>query len=325
MNNLRLGLVAEVDNSRDNISFPVKWEDWKVMLDYFSNFGNTILFDWKDLDNNLVLSRRVEGKNGNISGLIEEKRSLNDLVDLIYIGQLGKIHENKENFLNFLNFLKDFSGQTINELKIIRENLSKQYLLDLQNKGVSVVPTLEINKEYLFKDLAGIIFSNYKKSIEDLVLKPKFFGEQGSGILKLSEIKNAEEFEDYKKINGKILVQPLIEEIYSLGENSLIFVGGKFSHAINKYTGNFNTNLSPNTKYVEHFPSKEELQLCEQAFKILSVNPNYSRVDIIPSEKPLISEVEMLNPSCYLDKIKGFYEKFLGNLNSELNKVYKEK
>lgn len=321
MNKFKIGLIAEIDNSSDNSSAPVKWEDWRIMLDYFSNKGDAIIFDWKDLDNNLIVSRWVKGVRGK-AHLIEEKTSINDLVDIVYIGQLGEIYKNKKNFLDFLGSLEKFKGQVINSVPIMKNNLSKQYLLDLQKDGISVVPTLDVDNSYSISDLKNLEFPNYGKQIDGIVLKPKVFGEQGNDVVKLEDFPTEEKLQEYFSNSGEVIAQPLIREIFKKGENQIIFVGGKVSHAINKFTGTFKVNFCETRKYAKHIPTLEELELCNKAFSTLNVTPNYARVDIIPSDKPLISEIEMLNPSCSIERIEGFYEIFLNNLNRELNEVH---
>ncbi len=317
-NKFKLGLVAELGTES-----LIKSKDWAYFMNFFREKGDVVLFDWKDVSSNFIIPRFVLGSKDDL-GLVESNEDIRNLADILYVGQLGKIHKKKEDFMSFLNILENFSGIVVNPIETIKGNLSKQYLLDLQKKGISVIPTVDVYINYSIQYLKNLNFPNYGKSIEDIVLKPKVFGEQGNGVIKLSDLKGESEFKDYLKNNGEVIAQPLVNEIYAKGENSYIFTGRNFSHGLNKITGNFKINFCGSSKYVSIKPTKAEMDLCQSVFDVWPTNFGYARLDIIPSEKPLIGEVEMVNPAGYLSET-GSFEKYSKNLNKRLNEVYQGK
>ena len=144
--------------------------------------------------------------------------------------------------------MKSFNGIHLNPIGTVENNLSKNYLFDLQKKNVSVVPTLNIpNDVRSLKELNDFAISGFGNKT-DFVIKPLVFGEKGMGVTKLSDLSRGFSLEKLFT-KGSYLVQPMVENVLSRGENSYIFVGGIFSHALNKFTGEFKINFSEKSKY----------------------------------------------------------------------------
>ena len=283
-----------------------------------------IAFDWRDLTSELKVKRFLRFTKEGIEK-IEQETDLNELCKVLLIKQLGKIYQQKKEFLSFIDYLKDFKGQLINELKTIKDNLSKQYILDLQEKGIPVIPTIGLNDSKTLEELRQLNFTTkfYNESPKDLVIKPKIFGEQGQGVRKLSSFKTEEEFQEYFESNKPLIVQPLIEEINTKGENGLIFLNDKFIHGVNKFTGEFKINFGNKVKYTKYIPNEKTLKVCRNIIKEMPYKAHHMRIDFIPhKDSILIGEVEMINPASYLEDIPEVSEGFIKELEILLNEVY---
>lgn len=320
-NKFRLGLVAEL-NSGDDGSRAIMSEDWSYFFDFFRARGDVALFDWKNVGEDFSVDEYALGSS-DFSSVMGERADIRDLCDVVYIGQLGKIYERKNDFLKFLDTMGGFPGQVINPVDTIRSNLSKGYLLELQDKGVSVIPTVDVSRGYSFSGLEKLKFPNYRKSIDDLVLKPKIFGEQGNGVVKLSEIGDEDGLRKYLSEHGEVIAQPLLNDIYAKGEDSFIFTGREFSHGLNKVTGGFKINScgsnNSSPKYSPKSPTPEQMDLCQSALDAWPTPFGYARIDIVSSDIPLIGEVEMVNPAGYSSDIGA-----LGTYSNNLNRVFNE-
>ena len=319
-NEFRLGLVAEIKDGDVGGSRVIKSKDWNYFFNFFREKGDVVLFDWKNVGSDFNVCEYAVGSRDSFD-VLEEKADIRELCDIMYIGQLGKIYERRETFLGFLDILEKFPGQVINPIETIKGNLSKHYLLELQDKGISVIPTVDVSNGYGFLDLERLEFPNYGKSIDDLVLKPKIFGEQGNGVVRLSEIGGEEGFQGYLKRHKEAIAQPLIDDIYFRGEDSFVFTGRKFSHGLNKVTGNFKINFCNSSRYSSKEPSADEMALCQSVFDAWPSAFGYARIDIVPSDKPLIGEVEMVNPAGYLAEVNAF-EKYSQNLNKRIKEIH---
>lgn len=314
-NKFSLGLVSGIDETKRDY---IKTDDWRFLMNYFRKRGEVYLFDWKDV---------LEGRNlkkylyGNPEGIELKNNFLNldDSVNIIHSGQLGPIYNKQSDFLNYLNYMENFSGKIFNPIDSVRKNLSKRYLIDFQEKGLSVVPTFEvpsdINNRKSLESLATLNFGEVK----DFVLKPLNFGEQGKSVKRLSEFQEDPSLMDFLS-SGNYIIQPMVENIFSKGENSYIFVGKDFSHSLNKFTGKFKINFSNGAKYRQIKPEKRELDLCFSAIDSWEDKIHYARIDIIPGDVPLISEFEVVNPAAYLTET-GQGNNYSNKLNKEMERA----
>lgn len=316
---ISLGLVSEIIKDEKGNFEKIKTDDWNAIYDYFVNKGYEVsLFDWKNVDQNLNVEEHLNGF-GEERVFKQKKSNLNDLCDLIYIGQLGNIHQNKESFLGFLESMKNFEEKSVNPIETIEKNLSKQYLLDLYDKGFPVVPSIGIDSSYSLKDISNLnVFTG--SNLDDIVLKPKVFGEKGEGVTRLSKFRDEDEFHRYLSSYGEVIAQPFIKDIETNGENSYIFVDGEFSHGLNKISGKFKVNESNSTIYTSRNPSESEKNICKEVLYQWPDKNYYVRFDFINSDPPLINEVEMVNPAGYLEDTNSS-SKYLGKLNEVFKKI----
>jgi len=307
---MKIGLVCRPDRL-DNVPEYDNYNYINFIVQDFRKRHDLYLFDWRNLNENLS----AEGIIANKKGFEEKYFSLNDC-DLVFIKQLGKIHKEQESFLNFLNILDNYSGKILNDTNTIRSNLSKQYLLDLYEEDFPVIPTKKFNKKFGLDQARQISFN---KNIESLVIKPLVFGEQGQSVRQLESFENNYEFEEYKKRNGDLIIQPLIKSIFKNGERSLVYLGKEFAHAVSKYSGKFKINATLNTIYKKHNPTQEELKICNEVLDFWPNKLGYTRIDLIfNGEKYLISEIETINPAFYIENVPGLGKEFLPKLEEFL-------
>ena len=103
-------------------------------------------------------------------------------------------------------------------------------MIDIQNLGLSVVPSQYITK------LSSIDLVDKFKREGSLIVKPALSA-AGVGLKVLDTEEKLRDYlpEFYELIKSEnYLVQPLIESIKTEGEWSLIFIAGKYSHCIHK-------------------------------------------------------------------------------------------
>ena len=296
--NIRLGMVAEVtDDSIQNI----KDSEYLFRFNEFRKDWEVVLFDWKDVKEGGNLERYVFGDSKGFSMKYDGK--LNDLVNIVHVGQLGKIVDKSKDFLKFIKILRQYPGKIVNNLDIIESNLSKEYLLDLQEKGFSIIPTIELKRGTSLEKLSKEKFRNSFK-FNDLVVKPKIFGEKGEGVKRVSDFKSEKEFQDYLKKYSPVLAQPFIKEVFNEGEYSLVFLGDKFSHGAVKKTGEFLVNRHLDTRDLFAYdPSPGEIKLSRDVIRYFG-NKGHTRVDYLKKGGDVyISEVEMINPACFEEQL----------------------
>lgn len=207
-------------------------------------------------------------------------------------------------FAKSLDKIEESGAKSINDVRLIRWNLDKIYLRELEQKGAKILDSLWIEKD------SEIIDPKWG----DFVVKPRI----SAGAYNTYKM---QEF-DFAKISAllkdhPLMIQPFAKEIEEDGEYSLIFFGGKFSHAILKRAakGDFRVQHALGGSY-QHIEPEKWMQ--EAAFAILAMlpyQPNYARIDGIKRDRNfLLMEVEVLEPYLYLDDKKELVENYFSSL-----------
>jgi len=218
--------------------------------------------------------------------------------------------EKETEFKIWLNQIEKLGIKTLNPIAIIQQNIHKFYLRDLQKLGVTILPTVFIDKTNHL-NLTELIPSHWKRA----VIKPAFSaGSYLTEVFNVSEIQAINE--KYKSIatEKELLLQEFMPEIQTIGETSFIFFNKKFSHAVNKkpVDGDFRVQSLFGGQYTLVQPNTT---LIEKAQKIVNTFPDhllYARVDgiIINSELHLM-EIECIEPDLYFNLSENALERFV--------------
>nr|WP_309760795.1 hypothetical protein [Flavobacterium sp.] len=218
--------------------------------------------------------------------------------------------EKETEFKIWLDQIEKLGIKTLNPIAIIQQNIHKFYLRDLQKLGVTILPTVFIDKTNHL-NLTELIPSHWKRA----VIKPAFSaGSYLTEVFDVSEIQTINE--KYKSIatEKELLLQEFMSEIQTIGETSFIFFDKKFSHAVNKkpVDGDFRVQSLFGGQYILVQPTTT---LIEKTQKIVNTFPDhllYARVDgiIINSELHLM-EIECIEPDLYFNLSENALERFV--------------
>lgn len=219
-----------------------------------------------------------------------------------------------DRFDEFSEWLKQISKQTIllNSEHLIRWNIDKHYLLDLQHKGIYIAESHFIEKgaKTTLSQLHDIL------NWEQTVLKPCISGaarhtyKLNSGSAMASESLEAHETIFQSLIeNEAMLLQPFQHNIVKKGEVSMMVFDGVFSHAVLKKAkpGDFRVQDDFGGSVNDYKPSQEEISFCEEAVSACPELPIYARVDIFEDNDGHIalSELELIEPELWFRKHKA--------------------
>jgi glutathione synthase/RimK-type ligase-like ATP-grasp enzyme len=188
-----------------------------------------------------------------------------------------------------------------NPIEIVRWNVHKRYLRDLEARGASVVPTRWIDRASPASALDETIAAlGYPVVIKPAVSAASF------GTLRLDDASQLDAARAHVAAQlarpgiDEVMVQPYLRSVEAFGERSLIFVDGALSHSIRKSPrfGGEHENVSPAA-----VPIEDEERAAAQA--ILARVPYellYARVDLARGEDgaPRLMELELLEPSLFL-------------------------
>lgn len=195
--------------------------------------------------------------------------------------------------------------QLWNPAEVIRWNLDKRYLVDLAANGLPIVPSEFVDSRQPNWQQRVMSFGS------DIVVKPAV-GAGSHGVRRFTDdhdqaINYAHELIEHRQTP---LIQSYLHDIDTYGEVGLVTAGGVLSHAFHKAAIlDGEPEWSGDDHVVEvitaHLPSDRELALCERVLAVLPPTA-YARIDLLPTnDGPVISEVELIEPSLFLDVDAG--------------------
>ncbi len=197
----------------------------------------------------------------------------------------------------FLQAVKTWTAAGVplaNPASVLGWNSDKSYLARLEAKGVPIPPTrftdkvTEADVEAAFEAFGA----------EELVIKPTVSG----GAWKTLRLKRGEALIDAP--DGAAMIQPYLPAIASEGETSLLFFGGRFSHAVNKtpVPGEFRIQVQFGGTYVSVEPPAEAMALAQQVLAAIDEPLLYARIDMTRDQagRWVLMEAELIEPDFYL-------------------------
>lgn len=194
----------------------------------------------------------------------------------------------------FTYMIDKFNHKLINNYNILKWNMNKKYLLDLEKREINIVPSI-ISKNINKKDLDKF---DYKSDF--FIIKP-IYGGSSKDVL----YKNINDLDNTMKFNYEMIIQPYIKGI-SNGEYSLIYYGLNFSHMIVKKFQNINDKiLKYNNRMIERVSNDNQYYDSLKSFSInvlkkLNILPNYARIDLIIDDGIIyLLELELIDPNLF--------------------------
>ncbi|MFV8369212.1 ATP-grasp domain-containing protein [Flavobacterium sp. LB2R40] len=218
--------------------------------------------------------------------------------------------EKETEFNIWLRQIEMLGVKTLNPIKIIKQNIHKFYLREMEKQGITILPTVFIDKTNTL-NLAEHLPSHWDKA----VIKPAFSA--GSYLTEVFEASNIQEInKKYAAIasDKDLLLQEFMPEIQTLGETSFIFFNKKFSHAVNKkpVDGDFRVQSLFGGIYNLVHPSTELIEKAQKVVGTFKEDLLYARVDgILIENKLYLMEIECIEPDLYFNLSEGSLERFV--------------
>ena len=207
-----------------------------------------------------------------------------------------------DRYPEFSTWLNNVSKQTtlLNSENIIRWNIDKHYLQDLQKNGVHICESyfVETSETKTLQELAT------QHNLTNFVLKPCISG-GGRHTYKIN-LKNIAEHEDV--FSGLItkeamILQPFQYNIVDKGEISLMVMNGKYTHAVLKIAkkGDFRVQDDFGGTVHKYTPTQSEIYFAENAVRACKEIPIYARVDVFTdnNSKLALAELELIEPELW--------------------------
>lgn len=230
--------------------------------------------------------------------------------DLLIFRNTWDYYEKQTAFDIWLNKIEALGMKCLNSIKTIQKNKHKFYLKELQNQGLSIVPTIFIDKTTTL-DLQKIIPKQWQKA----VIKPAYSGGSYQTVLfDVTEINIINRQYQSIAAEKELLLQEYIPEIKTVGETSFIFFNKKFSHCVNKMPvkGDFRVQNQYGGIYTIVHPSQKLIDKALNIVNTFAEDLLYVRIDcIVFDNNLLLMEVECLEPDLYFELCPSAKDKFI--------------
>ena len=202
---------------------------------------------------------------------------------------------------------------------VVRWNADKHYLRDLAERGVPVVPTT-------FVDTGaeqGAVLDEFltRHPCAELVAKPAV-GAGSRDARRHASTARDEILAHLRPLlaaGRSMMLQPYLEGVDRDGETALVFIAGRFSHAIRK--GPLLPAGAPSTaalfapeEITARVPGADELAVAGRALTALPFGELlYARVDLIrdSAAQPRVLELELAEPSLYFFRVPAAAPRFV--------------
>ena len=235
-------------------------------------------------------------------------------------------HERLPEFLAWLGRVARLT-RLANPEEVVRWNLDKHYLAELQRAGVATVPTsfaepgadaVTALRDFLAGDANA-----------DRVIKPAI----GAGSRDAQRYQSHESEAMLAHVsrlltqNRSVILQPYLERVDTQGETALVYYNSVFSHAFHKgpllRRGSASTqDLFATESISARCPDADELALGERVISALPFDTLlYARIDLIrgADASPCVLELELAEPSMYFNYAEGAAARFAAAVQSAVS------
>jgi glutathione synthase/RimK-type ligase-like ATP-grasp enzyme len=203
----------------------------------------------------------------------------------------------------------------VNPADVLRWNSHKGYLAEFTAKSVPTVPTRLVPGPST--DVADQI---REVPWEEIVVKPAIDGGARHAWRGQRDDPSLSRVAERLTDHGDVVVQPFVPAIVD-GERSLVFLGGRFSHAVRKVpkAGDYRSQRHLGGREVDHEPDSAELQVALAAMAAAPGRLTYARVDLVDWEgAPVLIELEVIEPDLFLRDVPERVDRFVEVVREEL-------
>ena len=243
--------------------------------------------------------------------------------DAVVIRSCWDYHLHLDAFLRWIDGLKAAGAMVLNPPALIAWNARKRYLLDLASAGASTgVPTIILTPSEADRVATVLrdLLEHDGARWAEVVAKPEVSA-SAHRTARLRPLAKSADLVALEQLvrDGETLLQPYLPEIAELGEWSLVFFAGEFSHAVLKRpaAGDFRVQAEHGGSTEAMLPSDRLLAYAGSVLRTAAsrvglgvAQVTYVRVDAIDTDPPKLMEIELIEPGLFLDRHEAAAERF---------------
>lgn len=221
-------------------------------------------------------------------------------LDAVVVRSTWDYQDEPDAFFEALLRIDASPARLANELAVMRWNMSKTYLRDLERERVAIPRSVWL--ESLREDDVLRLFDEI--AADEIVIKP-VVSANADDTYRLSRASASELAPELARVFSArpCIVQPFLREIVSEGEYSVIFFNGLPSHSILKTpkAGDFRVQEEHGGLIRRVQPAKALLAHATRAMDCVAPAPLYGRADFVRVDGGFrLMELELIEPSLYL-------------------------
>lgn len=232
-----------------------------------------------------------------------------DNYEAVIIRSPWDYHDHSEEFLRVMDAIDRSSALLLNPIEVVRWNVDKLYLQDLERRGLSIVPTHWV----LSPTQRDLDHALNAFGVDEIVIKPTIgAGAKDTFRLRRSDSRCSDALSRYG--NRMAMIQAFLESIVVLGEWSLFYFGGCYSHTVLKTpkSGDFRVQEEYGSHLQTVVPATDLLELATACIEATPAPTLYARVDLVrlADGSPAVIELELIEPSLYFPYDEKSPERF---------------
>jgi hypothetical protein len=243
-----------------------------------------------------------------------------DDYDIVVIRSTWDYYRRWEEYLEVLTRIEASGAELHNPLDVVRWNIDKRYLADLEARGVTIVPTVWQSPF----DPASLPEVRTQLGSDDLIVKPNVSA-GADATYRLAPSMTDDPLADIAHELGtrRVMLQPMVASVVEVGEYSLFYLGGEYSHAILKTpkAHDFRVQEEYGSSIVPVTPEADLASTAAQVMAAVDRPLLYARVDLVrlADGTPAVMELELIEPSLYLRYDEGAAERLADAIHSRLD------
>lgn len=224
-----------------------------------------------------------------------------DQYDAVIIRSPWDYQQDSNAFLSVLEKIEQSKALLMNGIDLVKWNINKSYLAELQKQQITIVPT--IWSDNLQNNSLSEAFEYF--DCEQIIIKPSISAGAYDTFLLNKEQARASNNKLIKLFsNREFMIQPFMQNIVDEGEFSLFFFNYKYSHCISKRpkTDDFRVQEEFGGLLTKVEPEQELLQISQNILQKIPYPMMYARLDFVRFKSSFaIMEAELIEPSLYFN------------------------
>jgi glutathione synthase/RimK-type ligase-like ATP-grasp enzyme len=234
--------------------------------------------------------------------------------DAVLVRSIWDYHREPQTFTAWLDRLERARVPVWNPPMLLRWNMHKRYLLDLEARGIPIVPTAVVERGAAVQ-LADVL---HERGWSDAIVKPAVSASAWQTWRTTNAESDQARFAALLQLSD-LLIQPFVRAIQQAGEWSFVFLGGSHSHAVLKrpQADDWRVQSEWGGALADDQPPQNAIRQATAITDQIDGSWLYARVDGIVIDDVLhLMELELIEPALFLQRHPPSIARFAEAINA---------